>query len=41
MIQFYYVNFVQESTLYTAAQEITYLDKVLQESLRVYPPIVE
>ena len=29
----------QDATLYAASQEITYLDNVLQESLRLYPPV--
>lgn len=32
---------MQESNLYIAAQEITYVDQVLQESMRLYPPAIE
>ena len=29
---------MQEATLYEASQEITYLDNVIQEALRLIPP---
>ena len=32
------LDIVQESTLYEASQDIEYLDMVLNESLRMYPP---
>ena len=32
---------LQDSDLYKAAQEIVYLDNVIQESLRIYSPAVE
>ena len=31
----------QEASLYTAAQEMSYLDNVIQESLCLYPPALE
>ena len=35
------IYILQDSGLYKAAQEIAYLDNVIQESLRIYPPAVE
>jgi cytochrome P450 len=35
------IALLQDCGLYKAAQEITYLDNVIQESLRIYPPAVE
>ena len=32
---------LQETPLYDAVQEIEYLDKVVQESLRLYPAIAK
>ena len=32
---------MQDGSLYTAAQEMTYLDNVVQETLRLHPPDIE
>ena len=31
-------NALQEASVYDASQEIDYLDMMIQESLRIYPP---
>ena len=34
----HYLTLSQEASMYDATQELQYLDMVIQESLRMYPP---
>jgi len=34
----HYLTYSQEASMYDATQELQYLDMVIQESLRMYPP---